>query len=393
MPFSFTPPGSVAEQCVRKFFGHERLQILDLLAHADEVHRNRALARDRGENAALRGAVELGDDQAGETERVIERLHLRECILARVRVDHEQHFVRRAVEGLADHALDLLELIHQMELRGQAAGRVGHHHVDAARARRVHGVEDHRGRVAAFLLHDRHVVALAPDGELLARGGAERVAGGQQHALVEALQMLGELADAGGLARAVHARDHHDERLRAAQHQRLFERLEQVDQQLTQRGFHLLRFGQAFGAHLLAQRFEQIFGGVDTRVRHQQRGFQLLVEIVVDLRVDEDALDVRTRFRQARLQAREPRLLRGGVERGRRDDFDGLERAGGSGRCFEPCGRGRRARRRGRFVACGVGLGSRSGGFGLLVLRVLVAAESFEETEHDLWRGGIALPV
>ena len=61
----------LAEQCVGEFFRAERLQILDLLADADEIHRNRTLPCDRGENTALRRAVEFGDDQAGEAERVM----------------------------------------------------------------------------------------------------------------------------------------------------------------------------------------------------------------------------------------------------------------------------------------------------------------------------------
>src|SRR3954451_8077524 len=72
---------SAAEQRVRKLLGAEGLQILDLLAHADEVNRNRPLPRDCRENAALRRAVELGDDEAGEAERVVESLDLCERVL------------------------------------------------------------------------------------------------------------------------------------------------------------------------------------------------------------------------------------------------------------------------------------------------------------------------
>ncbi|MDE1190767.1 MAG: hypothetical protein PW786_01275 [Arachidicoccus sp.] len=115
--------------------------------------------------------------------------------------------------------------------------------------------------------------------------------------------MLCQLADAGGLTRAVDAGDHHHERLRAAEHQRFFQRLEQVDQQRAQRRFDLLGIGEALGAHFFAQRFEQEFGGIDARVRHQQRGFELFVQVLVDLRADENAGQARTRFRQAGLQA------------------------------------------------------------------------------------------
>lgn len=174
------------------------------------------------------------------------------------------------------------------------------------RARGADRVEDHRGRVAAFLLHDGHVVAFAPDRQLFARRGTESIARGEQHRLFEALQMLRELADAGRLAGTVHARDHHHERLRAAEYERLLERRQQLDEQVAQRALHLLRVGQAAHPHLFAQRAEQVLGRVDARIGHQQRGFELLVQRVVDLRVHEYAGDARARFREARLQAREP---------------------------------------------------------------------------------------
>ena len=42
----------------------EGLQVLHLLAHADEVHRNGFFLRNGGQHAALGGAVQFGDDQA-----------------------------------------------------------------------------------------------------------------------------------------------------------------------------------------------------------------------------------------------------------------------------------------------------------------------------------------
>ena len=71
-------------------------------------------------------------------------------------------------------------------------------------------VEHDPGGVAAFLAGDhRRADALAPDLQLLDRGGAEGVAGGEQHAIILLLEPVAELADGGGLARAVDA-DHQD---------------------------------------------------------------------------------------------------------------------------------------------------------------------------------------
>ena len=59
------------------------------------------------------------------------------------------------------------------------AGGVGDDDVGAARLACAHGVEDDCGRIAALLGDDFDLVAVAPDGELFAGGGSERVACGE----------------------------------------------------------------------------------------------------------------------------------------------------------------------------------------------------------------------
>ena len=60
-----------------------------------------------------------------------------------VRVQHQQHLVRRAVDLLADDAVDLLQLAHQVRLRVQPAGGVHDQHVEAARLGPFAGVVGH----------------------------------------------------------------------------------------------------------------------------------------------------------------------------------------------------------------------------------------------------------
>src|SRR5438445_11807913 len=131
--------------------GGKRAQIVDALADAYESERQRTLPGDGAHHAALGGAVELGENQPGETERLIERLELTERVLPGIGVQHEPNFVRGAGLRLGDGALDLLRLFHQVQLRGEPPGRVGDDHVDPARARRGDRVEDHRSGIAARL--------------------------------------------------------------------------------------------------------------------------------------------------------------------------------------------------------------------------------------------------
>src|SRR5438445_7742947 len=100
--------------------GGERAQIVDALADAYESERQRTLPGDRAHHAALGGAVELGENQPGEAERLIERLELTEGVLSGIGVQHEPNLVRGAGFRLGDGAFDLLRLVHQVQLRGEA---------------------------------------------------------------------------------------------------------------------------------------------------------------------------------------------------------------------------------------------------------------------------------
>ena len=125
-------------------------------------------------------AVELRQGDAGDVDRLAEEPRLLEAVLARGRVDDEQRLVRRALEPLRDHAAHLRELLHQVRLRVQPAGRVDDHDVAAARLGGRDRVERDRGRVAAALGADEvRARALGPDLELLLGRRAERVRGGE----------------------------------------------------------------------------------------------------------------------------------------------------------------------------------------------------------------------
>jgi hypothetical protein len=105
--------------------------------------------------------------------------------------------------------VDLAQLVHQVALRGQAAGGVGQHHVAAAGTAGADGIEAHRRRIATFLADDLDLVAVGPHRELLSGGCAEGVGSREEHLGVQVGQMARQLADAGGLAGAVDA-GHHD---------------------------------------------------------------------------------------------------------------------------------------------------------------------------------------
>ena len=96
------------------------------------------LTRER--RAAAGVAVELGHDDAVELQRLVERLGAVDGVLAGHAVDDQVHLLRR------DLAVDPLELVHQLVVDVQPAGRVEDHDVGAVLLGFAHGRAGRRRR-------------------------------------------------------------------------------------------------------------------------------------------------------------------------------------------------------------------------------------------------------
>ena len=170
-----------------------------------------------------------------------------------------------------------------MQLRRQPSRGVRQHDVRAAGHRGIDRVEDHGRRIAGLLGDARSTWLRSPhDGELLARRGAERVAGGEQHGFAVALEIVGELADGSGLAAAIDAREHDHERAVGLHGERHGDRLEQLEQRLLQRLSQLGGIGVSLAPRALPQLAEQMGARGNADIRADQRRFQLLVECLVE---------------------------------------------------------------------------------------------------------------
>ena len=258
------------------------------------------------QHAALGGAVQLGNDQAGQPQCVVERAYLGQRVLAGVAIDHQQHLVRRRGIGLGDHAADFFQLVHQVQLRRQAPSGVDQHHVLAARLAGGDGVKAHGGRIAPFLADDFDQVAVGPDTQLLACCRAESVCGCQQHQRAFVGQVFGQLANRRGLARAVDA-DHHDHRgLVQANDQRPFQRLQQVCQRICQQLLDGGRFGGLAVLDAALEVGQQPLRRLDAGVSHQQRFFQLLIQRIVNACAGKHRGDARPCLAQPVLEAVHP---------------------------------------------------------------------------------------
>ena len=143
----------------------------------------------------------------------MKRLSLAHRVHPRGGVEHEQGLLGRLGDEPLGHTAQLGELGHQVCLGLQAAGRVHEDDVEAAGLSGVDRVVDHRPGIRAGLMRD-HVGlrAVGPDAQLVDRRSSVRVRCSDERAVVLLAQPVGQLAQRGRLAAAVHTDRQHDTR-------------------------------------------------------------------------------------------------------------------------------------------------------------------------------------
>jgi len=289
--------------------GPELLELVQRLAHADELD---GLARDLldGERGAAAGVpVQLGENEAGEIQPPIELGRRPHRVLADHRVGHQQDVLGR------DPRLELLQLAHHLFVDGEAAGGIVEHDVAVLLPGVRQGVLRHVRRLDVLLVEDFDVQLLPELLQLLHRGGTVDVRRHHQRLLAALEQEVRELGDGGGLSGALQADHHHPRRplplLRQRQrgvdraHQRFQLVVADLDEVVARRDLQLLAFlvGDAGRHHLteglLLHPGEETLGDVELDVRLQQR----------DADVAQGVVDVR--FRQLGLAGE---LVLGGAE-------------------------------------------------------------------------------
>src|SRR5262249_54959923 len=184
------PPAGSHQLCLAHSFNprdraceilrRERREVVDTFAYPDEMYWQAVFRRNGNQDAAARGAVELGHDKTGDAGEVAKHLDLGQRILPDRGVEHQQNGMRRHGIDLLHHAHDLLEFVHQYRLVLQAAGGVDEQHVHVLAARLRERVESETGRVGAWRARDhRRAAAPAPDVELVDGGRTEGIAGSE----------------------------------------------------------------------------------------------------------------------------------------------------------------------------------------------------------------------
>ncbi len=166
-----------AEDAAGHAVGMEFLEVIQVLAGADEFDRHAGDVLDAEGRAAAGVAIELGHDDAVELQRFVEGLGAVDGVLAGHGVDDEHDLV-----GL-DALVDALELLHQFVVDVQAAGGIEDDDRDAFFPGLLHGVvADDDGVGGAALGIDGEPELFADDVQLVDGGGALQVGGHQHHA-------------------------------------------------------------------------------------------------------------------------------------------------------------------------------------------------------------------
>jgi hypothetical protein len=170
------------------------------------MNRQFQFAIDADQRAAAAGAVELGDDEARQVERLVEHPRLLDGVRAERAVEHEPAVARRGRVVLLQDAPDFFQLLHQVVLGMQAARRVEDDEVLPALRGGLPGVEGDGGGIRARLAGNNFdAEPPGPGAQLLVGRRAESVACAEHDAVLFLLIIRGKLGGGRRLAGAVDA--------------------------------------------------------------------------------------------------------------------------------------------------------------------------------------------
>ncbi|CAB4858711.1 unannotated protein [freshwater metagenome] len=205
-----------AEDPARHAIGVELLEGVQFLAGAGEGDRSADDLFDAQRRSTAGVAVELGQDDAVDGERLVEPFGRVHRVLAGHGVNHQEGVVRFG------SGRDPAHLLHQLLVDREATGGVDDQHVLAEAAGLLQTPLGYRDRIAlarandVICLGEHRDVDLAAEGaQLLDSGRALKVCPYQERVAALALEPARKLSRCRGLSRALQAR-HEDDRGRSA---------------------------------------------------------------------------------------------------------------------------------------------------------------------------------
>ena len=307
------------EQRIDELLGVERPQIVDLLADADEAYGNRVLAGDRRDarrpspcrrawsarcrsRRARRRRPAPGPPRSGRCWR---------------RARARSRAVRPGIAFCVTRFTFLISSIRCSCVGSRPA---------------VSAISTSMPRALADWMASKITAAASPDSceitvtslrspqmRSCSRAAARNVSpAASDHGASLVLEVLGELADGGGLAAAVDPGHHDHEGLRGADLERHRQRSQQLEQGRLEREADRFRLRKLAPAHLCPHFLQQMLGRRDADVARDEHGLQVLEQRFVDLRMAAEeprelASHALARARETLLEAARPAFL-GGLE-------------------------------------------------------------------------------
>jgi hypothetical protein len=223
-----------AEDAARHAVGVEGLEVLELLAGTGEEDRLADHFLYRQRRTTARVAVDLREDHAVETDRVLEGLRDVDRFLSGHRVDDEQRVVR------LHRVTDVAQLVHQLGVDLQTARGVDDDDVAAEARGFFERVARDRDGIARLRV-ERHVDTTGEHAQLLDRGRALEVGTDEQRLQPLGFQEPRELACGGRLSGALQAGEHEHGRRLGAHRQLAGLAAERLDQLVVDDLDELLR--------------------------------------------------------------------------------------------------------------------------------------------------------
>jgi len=141
-PAAASGRSGVGEQGIHEFAGLEGSKIFGFLANADEADRQRQLLRNREHHAALGGAIEFGQRDAGDIDRFVKAAGLVQGVLPGRGIKYQQSLMGECRVQLLENAGNLLQFLHQIVLGMQTPRRVSDQHIGTPGLGGLVGVED-----------------------------------------------------------------------------------------------------------------------------------------------------------------------------------------------------------------------------------------------------------
>ena len=195
-----------AEDARRHPVGVERLELVELFTGAGKLDRLACNFAEAESRAAACVAVELGQDRAGDAQRLVKMRSDADRLLPRGSVEHEQNFARLNPVAKPD------EFLHHCIIDLQPAGGVENDHVDAVRLGLGHRAVGDLEHVLLAAHQETWQTELLGQGfELIHRGGAVNIRANEQRFAILVGEQAGEFSAGGGFAGAVQAAHHEAE--------------------------------------------------------------------------------------------------------------------------------------------------------------------------------------